>query len=303
MKAGFSDWTGRGLLAGAPAGGGPHPARAGSAGACSATRRPRPEEGLRSRCPSPPPSPSSVRRHSAFAARRRRPPGRRQPDRPHRSPHRRHAHLERARPTHGASSSSRPRSTTWTYLNPAVVTRWLELYSEVHERELGELFGEDAGCLPARRAVGAARRHHLLAVPGGAHQGRPRLRSPARDRGAVPGHRPRAPTRSRCDYYEGGGRPAGGAASTGRSAAGTRSAACASRPSPRGAGRASWARRITTSTASATSGTSTSPATRTRWAPRRATAAWSTPRCPAPSSTSTGASGRRCAPTGARAGA
>ena len=28
------------------------------------------------------------------------------------------------------------------YLNPAVVTRWLQLYSEVHERELGDLFGE-----------------------------------------------------------------------------------------------------------------------------------------------------------------
>ena len=28
------------------------------------------------------------------------------------------------------------------YLNPAVAARWLELYSEVHERELGELFGE-----------------------------------------------------------------------------------------------------------------------------------------------------------------
>ena len=28
------------------------------------------------------------------------------------------------------------------YLNPAVVTRWLELYSEVHQRELGDLFGD-----------------------------------------------------------------------------------------------------------------------------------------------------------------
>ena len=28
------------------------------------------------------------------------------------------------------------------YLNSAVVTRWLELYSEVHERELGDLFGD-----------------------------------------------------------------------------------------------------------------------------------------------------------------
>lgn len=28
------------------------------------------------------------------------------------------------------------------YLNPAVVTRWLELYSEVHQRELGDLFGQ-----------------------------------------------------------------------------------------------------------------------------------------------------------------
>lgn len=28
------------------------------------------------------------------------------------------------------------------YLSPAVVTRWLELYSEVHERELGDLFGD-----------------------------------------------------------------------------------------------------------------------------------------------------------------
>ena len=28
------------------------------------------------------------------------------------------------------------------YLNPAVVARWLELYSEVHQRELGDLFGD-----------------------------------------------------------------------------------------------------------------------------------------------------------------
>ena len=258
------------LLAGAPARGGPHAARAG---------RPAPGvarggRGRRRTCARDDRPRCRVRRQRGGLprrARRGRLAGRGQPDRPCRSPHRRHAHLERAgrgmarhRRHFRASRSRLPEPRGRRALAGAVLGGPRAGARRPVRR--------DPGRLPARRAVGAARRHHLLAVGAGPHQGRPRLRSAARDRGPVPGHRP-AHRQDPLRLPRGGGDPAGGAASTGPSAAGTRSAACASRPSPPGAGRASWARPGTTSTTSATSATSTSPATRTRSAPSRATAA------------------------------
>ena len=258
------------LLAGAPAGGGPHAARAGR----PAPTLPRGGRGRRRAFARDAHPRRRVRRQCGGLPRRdglRRPPGRRQPDRPHRSLPGRHAHLERAR-RHMARHRRHVRAPRPGL--PELRGRHSLAGAVLGSPRAGarRTVRRHPGRLPARRAVGATRQHRLLAVAGGAHQGRPWLRSAARDRGAVPGHRP-AHRQDPLRLLRGGGRPAGGAASTGRSAAGTRSAACASRPSPPGAGRASWARPGTTSTASATSATSTSPATRTRWAPRRATAA------------------------------